>query len=45
MSELLPLGESEGYGVCDDEGGGSDLSKLDDALAAVDNLVADKLGV
>lgn len=32
-------------GVCADEGGGSDVLKLDDALAAVDNFVAEKLGV
>ena len=32
-------------GVCADEGGGSDVVKLDDALAAVDNFVAEKLGV
>ena len=37
-------GEPEQSGLCDDEGGGSDLLKLDDALASVDDFVASKLG-
>ena len=45
MSELSPPGGSEGYGACDDEGGGSDVSKLDNALACVDDFVSQKLGL
>ena len=37
--------ETELSGLCADEGGGSDVVKLDDALAAVDNFVAEKLGL
>jgi len=35
--------EAEQSGFCVDEGGGSDLLKLDDALASVDDFVASKL--
>ena len=35
--------EPEQSGLCGDEGGGSDLLKLDDALAVVDDFVAEKL--
>ncbi len=31
--------------LCADEGGGSDVLKLDNALAAVDDFVSQKLGV
>ena len=34
----------ERSGLCDDGGGGTDLLKLDDALASVDDFVAGKLG-
>ena len=37
-------GGGEGCEACTDEGGGSDLLKLDGALAAVDGFVAEKLG-
>ncbi|WP_417045063.1 hypothetical protein [Dysosmobacter sp.] len=40
---VFAAGGNEGCGVCSDEGGGSDLLKLDDALAAVDDFVAEKL--
>ena len=32
-------------GVCADEGGGSDVVKLDNALAAVDDFVSQRLGL
>ena len=38
-----PEGLDERSGACADEGGGSDLLKLDDALASVDDFVAEKL--
>ncbi len=42
----LPRGAREGgLGHCDDEGGGSDVSKLDNALACVDDFVSQKLGL
>ena len=37
------VGRDERSGACGDEGGGSDLLKLDDALASVDDFVAEKL--
>ena len=37
--------ETELSGLCADEGGGSDVLKLDNALAAVDDFVSQKLGV
>ncbi len=37
--------ETEQSGLCDDEGGGSDVSKLDNALACVDDFVSQKLGL
>ena len=43
-SEGWPSGCPEGSGLCADEGGGSDVLKLDDALAKVDDFVAEKLG-
>ena len=43
--EGWPPGRPERSGLCGDEGGGSDLLKLDDALAKVDDLVAEKLGL
>mgnify|MGYP005790242455 CR=1 FL=1 len=44
-SEGWPPGRPERSGLCADEGGGSDVLKLDDALAQVDDFVAEKLGV
>ena len=44
-SEGRPPGRPERSGLCDDAGGGSDVLKLDDALAQVDNYVAEKLGM
>ena len=43
--EGWPTGRPEGSGLCGDEGGGTDVLKLDDALAKVDDLVAEKLGL
>lgn len=40
-----PWAETEQSGLCADEGGGSDVLKLDNALAAVDDFVSQKLGV
>ena len=37
--------ETERSGLCDDEGGGNDVSKLDNALASVDDFVQAKLGL
>ena len=37
--------ETEQSGLCDDEGGGIDVSKLDNALACVDDFVSQKLGL
>ena len=45
MGEGWPPGRPERSGLCGDEGGGSDVLKLDDALAKVDGLVAEKLGL
>ena len=42
---VFAAGGDEGCVVCSDEGGGSDLLKLDDALAVVDDFVAEKLGI
>ena len=39
----MAAGGDEGCEACSDEGGGSDLLKLDDALAVVDDFVAEKL--
>ena len=41
--EACLVGQDERSGACGDEGGGSDLLKLDDALASVDDFVAEKL--
>ena len=35
--------EAEPSGLCDDEGGGTNVLKLDDALASMDDFVAEKL--
>ena len=37
--------ETELSGLCADEGGGTDVLKLDDALATIDDFVAGKLGI
>ena len=42
-AEFSPQAETEQSGADGDEGGGSDLLKLDDALATVDDFVAEKL--
>ena len=42
-AEVSPQVEPEQSGLCGDEVGGSDLLKLDDALAVVDDFVAEKL--
>ena len=42
---VFAAGGDEGCVVCSDEGGGSDLLKLDDALAVVDDFVAEKLNI
>ena len=34
---------TEQSGLCDDEGGGTNVLKLDDALASMDDFVAEKL--
>ena len=36
-------GRPDGSGLCDDEGGGTNVLKLDDALASMDDFVAEKL--
>ena len=43
MRRFRRQAESERSWLCGDEGGGSDLLKLDDALASVDDFVAYKL--
>jgi len=46
IKTITPICGGKGGGKPDSAmGGGSDLTKLDDALAAVDNFVAGKLGL
>ena len=46
IKAIAPICGGKGGGKSDSAmGGGSDVLKLDDALAAVDNFVADKLGI
>ena len=46
IKAITPICGGRGGGKPDSAmGGGSDVVKLDDALAAVDNFVAEKLGV
>ena len=46
IKTITPICGGKGGGKPDSAmGGGSDLTKLDDALAAVDNVVAEKLGL
>ena len=44
-AQFSPQAGNEAERLCDDEGGGSDMSKLDNALACVDDFVSQKLGL